>query len=247
MKKLLLIIYNIWCAFWFVGLFLVMFPFVFIFLQRKEWHIYAHRMNYYWGQLFFPIILMPIKIKYEFTPNQKQAYVFVANHFAYLDIAVVSTITKNFFAFVGKSSVKKVPLFGYMFAKLHIQVDRGDKGSRTKSLIRSVKALQSGRSIFIMPEGGIITTNFPKMHLPLKDGAFVMAVENQVPIVPVSLLNLYELNPANLLHWGTAHVIVHKPIETKGLTKQNVEELKQKVYEVIQPALDEYAERKRKA
>jgi 1-acyl-sn-glycerol-3-phosphate acyltransferase len=242
MKKLLILIYNGWALFWFVLLFLLMFPFVFIFLQRKEWHVYAHRMNYWWGNIFFPIIFMPIKIKYEYTPDKNKAYVFVANHFAYLDIAMVSVITKNFFAFVGKSSVKSIPLFGYMFAKLHIQVDRSDKNSRAKSLIRSMKALQSGRSIFIMPEGGIITQNFPKMHQPFKDGAFTMAVENQVPIVPVSLLNLYELMPEKKLHWGTAHIIVHKPIETKGLTKNDIEDLKKQVYDVIQPNLDEYYE-----
>lgn len=167
---------------------------------------------------------------------------FVANHFTYLDIAVGMNIVDNYFAYVGKSSVKNIPLFGYMFAKLHIQVDRSDKDSRAKSLVRGIKAIQSGRSVFIMPEGGIVSTTPPQMHQPFKDGAFIMAIENQVPIIPISYLNFHLINkPLNLMKWGVPKVIFNEPIPTKGMSKGDIEVLKEKVYQVIQGDLDAYA------
>ncbi len=189
---------------------------------------------------------MPIRKEYRFKPDQKKAYVFVANHFAYLDVAAGMNIVDNYFAYVGKSDVKTIPLFGYMFAKLHIQVDRSDKNSRAKSLLRGIKAVQAGRSVFIMPEGGIISENIPEMHRPFKDGPFVMAIENQVPIVPITYLNFYEIQPATLLKWGIPRVIFNEPIMTIGLTQKDIPALKDKVYEVIQGQLNEWKESKKK-
>jgi 1-acyl-sn-glycerol-3-phosphate acyltransferase len=127
-----------------------------------------------------------------------------------------------------------------MFAKLHIQVDRDAKDSRIKALTRSIKALKSGRSIMIFPEGGIHSKNIPNMVQPFKDGAFSMAIENQVPIVPISLLDNYKAMPNMLLSWHRLRVIVHKPIETVGKTKADIEALKKQLYDTIQPTLDKY-------
>lgn len=233
-------IYTIWCAFWFLLVFLLLFPIVFIALQKEEWKPIAHYCNRIWGKIFFFVIGQPVKVTYETELDPKRAYVFCANHFSYLDIAMMGVVVKNYFAFMGKSSVKKVPLFGYMFTKLHIQVDRTAKNSRIKALTRSIKALKSGRSIMIFPEGGIFSTNFPEMIQPFKDGAFSMAIENQVPIVPISLLDNYKVMPETLFRWHKIRVIVHKPIETIGKTKADIEDLKKQVYDVIQPTLNKY-------
>lgn len=241
MLKTLQYIYTAWCIFWLILIFFVLCPFMFLFLQRKAWMPLAHKMIRIWGLCFFFLAGISIKVKHEFTPDPRGIYIIVANHFSYLDVACMGVVVDNYFAFFGKSSVKKIPLLGYVFAKLHIQVDRGDKWSRSKSLVRGMKALENGRSICIMPEGGIISTDFPNMHLPFKDGAFMMAIEKQVPILPISLLNNYEIMPQVLLKPDTLRAIIHKPIETKGMTKEDIEVLKKQVYDTIQPALNAYA------
>ncbi len=233
-------IYTSWCIFWFLLIFLLLFPIVFIALQREEWKPVAHYCNRIWGKTFFFLIGMPVKITYETKLDNKKAYVFCANHFSYLDIAMMGVVIKNFFAFMGKSSAKNIPLFGYMFAKLHIQVDRAAKDSRIKALTRSIRALKSGRSIMIFPEGGIHSTNIPEMVQPFKDGAFSMAIENKVPIVPISLLDNYKAMPSTLISWHRLRVIVHTPIETQGKTKADIEALKKQVYDTIQPTLNKY-------
>ncbi|WP_337041879.1 lysophospholipid acyltransferase family protein [Emticicia sp. 17c] len=240
--KLLSWLYTAWCLFWLVLIFFLLYPIVFISLQKEEWKIVAHHCNRIWGKTFFLLAGMPLKITYEAKLDPKKAYVFCANHFSYLDIALMGTIIRNYFAFLGKSSVKKVPLFGYMFTQLHIQVDRSDKSSRTKALKRAIKALKAGRSIMIFPEGGIHSTDFPQMVQPFKDGAFSMAIENQVPIVPISLVDNYKIMPNIRMSWHPLRVIFHTPIETTGMTKDNLAALKQQVYEVIQPTLNKYTD-----
>jgi 1-acyl-sn-glycerol-3-phosphate acyltransferase len=233
-------VYNIWCVFWLLLIFLILFPFIWICIQRPAWHPAGHKLVRLWSVIYFFITAKNVRVDQRFTPSNSTAYVFVANHFSYLDVAVGMNVVKNHFSYMGKSSVKKIPLLGYVFAKLHIQVDRGDKASRSKSLVRAIKALKSGRSIFIMPEGGILSKNIPKMLQPFKDGAFVMAIENQVPIVPITFLNLYRIMPESKLFWGSPEVIIHPAIETTGKSKADIEELKKQVYEIIQGELDRW-------
>ncbi|RAJ97549.1 1-acyl-sn-glycerol-3-phosphate acyltransferase [Larkinella arboricola] len=233
-------VYTIWCGFWFLALFLVLFPFMFLFLQREEWKPYAHKLNYVWGRLFFWIIGMPVQVEYRYRPDPRQTYVFCANHFSYLDIAVMGVIIRNYYAFVGKSAIKRAPLFGYMFAKLHIQVDRSHANSRAYSLSKGIRTLKSGRSIMIFPEGGIRAKHPPKMFHPFKDGAFTMAVQQQVPIVPISLLNNHEIFPDKKklrMYWRPIRAVVHPPIETRGLTQADIERLKEETYRVIDESL----------
>lgn len=240
MKKILAALYNIWAVFWLIGIFLVLVPFMYLFLLSKKTHRISHAFFQLWAMLFFPIAGMPIRKEYRYKPDTKKTYVFVANHFSYLDIAVGMGIIKHNFAFVGKSSVSKLPLIGYLFKKLHIAVDRSDKNSRSKTLVRGIKSLARGKSIFIMPEGGIISQNIPKMHTPFKDGPFVMALENEIPIVPITFKNLYNIMPKSTIHWAIPQVIFHEPISTIGLKKDDIPMLKNKVYDTIQGELDNF-------
>jgi 1-acyl-sn-glycerol-3-phosphate acyltransferase len=236
------LIYTIWCIFWLVLIFLVLFPFVFVCLQREQWKPHAHWLNRLWGKLFFPLAGIKIQVEYRFFPDPKKPYVFCANHFSYIDIAVMGVILENYFAFVGKHDVKDIPLFGYMFKKLHIQVNRESNQSRVGSLSRAIKILGQDRSIVIYPEGGIRTKKPPQMHT-FMDGAFKMAIQQQVPIVPVTLLTNYKILPdqekLRLSRYGM-HAVVHEPLSTVGLTQQDANTLKEKCFQVIDATLYDY-------
>lgn len=237
--QILLRIYSFWCYFWFLGLFLLLFPFFYLFLQKERWHPKAHYLNRLWGKLFFPICFLPIEIDYRFKPDKNQAYVFCANHASYLDIAMMGVILPTFFAFIGKSDIAKVPLFGYMFTRLHIAVNRKSRVSSYQTVVRANEMIDKGRSIMIFPEGGIVTENPPYMT-PFKDGAFRMAIEKQVPIVPITLpFNWFILPDDNklLFHPRRNKAIVHEPIPTQGLTLEDIERLKQATFTVIDKEL----------
>ncbi len=234
------LLYTIWCVVCLVTLYLILFPVQFVCLQREAWKPLAHRINAVWGYLFFWVIGIPVRVEYRFRPDPKGVYVFCANHFSYLDIAVMGVILRNYFAFVGKSDVKHIPLLGYMFAKLHVQVDRNQPNSRAYSLAKSIRTLASGRSIMIFPEGGIRAEAIPKMQHPFKDGAFIMAIQQQVPIVPVTLLTNYRIlpdKPAVRFYWYPMRAIVHPPLSTESLTPADVEQLKEETFRIIDAEL----------
>lgn len=238
--RLLLFLYFVWCVVLVVALFLLLFPFTYIFLQKESWKPYAHRVNRLWGKLFFPLAGIKFDVDYRFHPEPRGTYVFCANHFSYLDIAVMGVILNNYYAFVGKHGVKKVPLFGYMFSKLHIQVNRESGKSRAYSLTKSIRTLASGRSVMIFPEGGIISKNPPEIHLPLQKGAFTMAIQQQVPLVPVVLQTNHLLLPDRAplrLHPGVVRAVVHEPISTIGLTAADLPYLMQRWTEIVQASL----------
>jgi 1-acyl-sn-glycerol-3-phosphate acyltransferase len=212
-----------------------------IFLQHKDTKRFAHRLVRIWSHLFFAFGFLRFEVVSEQKIDPKQVYVFCANHFSYLDIPAFVKILPNYFSFVGKSSIKKVPLFGYLYSRLNILVDRNDRASRSATLAKSIRALQSNRSIIIFPEGGITSKNFPYMSSPLKDGAFAMAIQQQVPILPVSFLNNHQLMDDDYiaLKPGLIQVRVHAPIETLGLTQEDLPVLREKVFQKIQqPILD---------
>lgn len=242
LEKLPNYIFTVWSIFWFILIFLCLFPLYWLFLRKESTKHKAHNLNRIWAKTLCVFMGIKNETKYEFVPDPKGTYVFVTNHFSYWDIAVLGTFIDNYFVFVGKSSVKKIPLIGYMFSKLHIQVDRSEKESRAKSMTRAMRALGAGRSMMMFAEGGIITQNPPQMVKPFKDGAFLMAIQNQVQIVPITLLNNYQIiwHDDMLMSRLPIKATVHSPISTVGLKTSNMDELKEKTWNIIQNELDNY-------
>lgn len=235
-------LYSFWCYFWFLGLFLLLFPFFWLFLQREKWHPKAHYLNRLWGQLFFPISGFSVEVEQHAVLDQNQTYVFCSNHFSYLDIAIMGVILPHYYAFIGKSQITKVPLFGYMFRKLHIPVNRESKMERYRILQTAIHCLKHGRSIVIFPEGGIKSKKPPQLA-DFKDGAFRMAVETQVPIVPITFPYNWHILPDDgklLFHHHKIKVIIHEPISTVGKTMDDIESLKDQTYGVIETELEKY-------
>jgi 1-acyl-sn-glycerol-3-phosphate acyltransferase len=108
------------------------------------------------------------------------------------------------------------------------------------SLRRAMQAVAAGRSVFIMPEGGIVSDQIPQMKYPFKDGAFLVAIDQQVPIVPISFLNLHDIMPAAFLFKGQPKIHIHAPIPTLGLTRDDLPALKERIFHIIQDTLNRY-------
>ena len=149
-------------------------------------------------------------------------------------------LTPCSFAFVGKISMSKIPLFGYMYSKLHILVDRNNIRSRYETIRKSVEALEQGLSLTIFPEGGIITQNPPKMS-HFKPGAFKAAVETKTPVVPVTIPHNWIFLPDDnkfLPNYRQLKIIYHEPIDTQQYTIDSINELSKKVFDIIAVELD---------
>jgi 1-acyl-sn-glycerol-3-phosphate acyltransferase len=193
--------------------------------------------NRWWARLFFAAIFLPYRVEYRSPLDNKTRYIFCPNHFSYLDIPTLGLNTHNTI-FVGKNDMERIPLFGFMYRKLHITVDREKLKSRYSTLLQSRQALDEGKSLIIFPEGGIVSRHIPSMHA-FKDGAFRLAIEKQIPLVPVTIPYNWILLPDGefVLRWHPLKVIFHAPVETKGMTLDQVGELKQRVFGIIDSEL----------
>lgn len=248
LKSWFSLLYTIWCVLVFVVLFLLLFPVILLGTwladNKNRFGLpLAHGAVRTWGALAFVFMAMPIRINWQFRPEPGKAYVYCANHFSYFDIAVTGVVVPGLYAFIGKLSVKKLPLFGYMYAKLHIMVDRSSPQSRAYSLGKCMRTLAQGRSIVIFPEGGIKAQHPPKMVYPFKDGAFSMAIQQQVPIVPLTLVNNYRILPEGKpfrMNWEPVQVVFHKPISTAGLTQADADTLREQTYRIIENELNKH-------
>lgn len=194
--------------------------------------------NRWWAHLLFTLAFIPYKVNHRSKLDPKKQYIFCPNHFSYLDIPAMGLTPINSI-FVGKNDMENIPLFGFMYRKLHITVDRGKLKSRMKTILRSLEALDHGKSLIIFPEGGVLTTRAPEM-VPFKDGAFRAAIEKQIPIVPVTIpfnwIILPDTSPLRL-HRGRLEVTFHEPVPVDGYTLDNVDELKEKVFTIIDTEL----------
>jgi 1-acyl-sn-glycerol-3-phosphate acyltransferase len=235
MKRL----HTIYSSIIFLTVFAVVFPFFLILLLKKPWKKGSFIVNNVWAFFFFNFSAIPYKIKYEFKPDRKKQYVFCANHFSILDIPAMGLVVHQPFAFVGKSSFAKKPFFGFMYSRFHILVNRESLKDRYNSLIKSLKAIDEGYSLVIFPEGGI-KSKTPPVLAPFKDGAFRAAIEKQISIVPITIGDNWRALPDDgevLLRRIQNRIIVHKPIDTVGLTLDNIDSLRDQCFNTIQGTL----------
>ena len=238
--KILRGIHTAWGSLVFGILFLVLLPLFLIPIVFPSQYKLVGILNRWWARLLFTFIGVPFRTEYRTKLDPNRQYIFCSNHFSYLDIPAMGLAPHNAI-FVGKSGIETVPLFGWMYGKLHITVDRKKLKSRYTSVKRSMEAIDEGKNLIIFPEGGIVTKKTPIMA-PFKDGAFRVAVEKQIPIVPVTIPYNWIILPPDefLLRWHRLSVIFHTPVETTGLTAKDIDTLKQQVFTIIDQELKQH-------
>lgn len=229
-------VYVVYAMIVFVFWFLIFFcPLLFPILRPSAFH-WVGIINRWWGKCIFAFWLIPVSIEIRGRLDPNRQYVFCPNHFSYLDIPLMAWNPHNT-VFVGKHDMESIPLFGFMYRKLHITVDRSRLRSRYTTYLRCTQAVDEGKSLVIFPEGGIVSSNPPQMAR-FKDGPFRLAVEKQIPIVPVTIPDNWRLMPGS--PWGftpaRTRLIFHEPVVPQE--NQNPDDLKKIVFSIIQNELD---------
>jgi 1-acyl-sn-glycerol-3-phosphate acyltransferase len=183
-------------------------------------------------------VYLPWNLEIRSPLDRRNQYIFCPNHFSYLDIPAMGLTPVNTI-FVGKSEMEKIPLFGYMYGRLHITVNRKSLKSKFNTLKRTLEALDEGKSLVIFPEGGIVSRTPPQMAR-FKDGAFRAAIEKKIAIVPVTIAHNWIILPDSnppVLYQGTIKMVYHEPIETKGMTINDLDQLNRMVHKIIETEL----------
>jgi 1-acyl-sn-glycerol-3-phosphate acyltransferase len=235
--KILRGLYTGYCLIVFSMLFFLLFPLLLVPILSPKRYAWVGIINRWWAWLLYTLIGLPFSVRYYKTLSKKSQYIFCPNHFSYLDIPTLGLNHHNTI-FVGKSEMETIPAFGFMYRRLHITVDRSKLKSRYSTLVKSLKALDDGKSLVIFPEGGIVTERDPIIG-PFKDGAFRASIEKQIPIVPVTIPYNWIILPADefLMRWRPLKIIFHEPIDPSGYTMERIEEYKQRVRFVIEEEL----------
>lgn len=222
--------------------FLALYPFFFLALVTKQIRT-AYALKKVWAFLicFFAGIIPVIKYQKKFKWPHK--CVVAGNHTSYLDICLSVFYMKHTALYMGKVELLKAPLFSIFFKRMDIPVDRKSRMGSHRAFTQAGEKIDEGYSMVIYPEGTIAETGVLR---PFKNGAFKLAIEKQVPIVPVANLNNWKLlqNGGFFKSFGRpglAKIVVGAPISTKGMTEENLVDLRNQVHAFIQGELDKYA------
>ena len=182
-----------------------------ILFKRQDW-------IYWWANWGARNWLRLTGVKVKVTGQEhlepKQAYVFVANHFSYLDAAPLFAFTGRRMGMVAKKELLKAPILGVGMGFVNvIAIDRSNRERAVESLKIATERLRSGISFGVCPEG---TRARPGEMLPFKKGAFHMAVQAGVPVVPVALKNSDVLMGKGTGEaWpGTIDMVMLPPVDT---------------------------------
>ena len=172
--------------------------------------------------------------------------VVVANHQSNWDLFIVGSIVPKRMVSLGKKSLKWLPFFGQVYwLGGNILVDRGNRKKAMEAMETTKKALTTkDTSIWFFAEG---TRNHGKNMLPFKKGAFVTAVNAGVPIIPVCTSSYLDGFSLAKLDNGTAHIKVLEPIETKGLTLDDVDQLMLDTHLAMMDGIQEMDEKSRQS
>jgi 1-acyl-sn-glycerol-3-phosphate acyltransferase len=220
---------------------IVLFPFILATILSEKTYPLFFKIARLWSK----IILIGMGFNYSIEGDEVfedgKSYMLVANHTSMTDIMLMLIAVKNHpFVFVGKKELAKIPIFGFIYKRVCILVDRSNSKSRYQVFERAQKRIHQGLSICIFPEGGV-----PEEHIVLdefKDGAFRIAIEHGLPIVPMVFFDNKKRFSYTFFSGspGKMRAKIYPIIETKGKTLEDKNALKQQVREIIlQPLLED--------
>ncbi len=208
---------------------LVMLPFLVISILKEKWYPYFFVMARIWAKTILFGMGFWYKIEREQELEYGRSYMLVANHTSMADIMLMLAVCRNPFVFVGKKELVKIPLFGFFYKRTCILVDRSSTKSRGDVFDRAQKRLNQGLSICIFPEGGVPTESI--LLDEFKDGAFRLALEHQIPIVPIVFYDNKKRFSFTFLSGspGLMCVKVLKFVDTLGKTTNNKKEIRTEI------------------
>jgi len=212
-----ILLYRIW-FYILLGLpIIIMLPYlVAVTLSERTYHLFYGAARVWATIIIYGMGFMP-RSRWQQKMQKGKSYMIVANHTSMTDIMTMLWLSPNPFVFVGKQELSKIPLFGFFYKRTNILVDRSNAQSRKAVFDQASNRLNQGISICIFPEGGV--PDYDIMLDTFKDGAFRLAIEHQIPIVPIVLYDNKQRLPYkfNIGSPGRLRMSVEKFISTDGL------------------------------
>ena len=203
----------------------------------------AHTWGYYpgkvWSILTCGLFLLPVKVTGREKVARHTSYVFVPNHQGAFDIFLIYGFLGRNFKWLMKESLRRIPIVGRACQSAgHIFINRTSPKKIAASLRQAEASLVDGVSLVVFPEGSRSKTG--RMGR-FKKGAFQMADELQLAVVPVSIAGTYEVMPSGT-RWIHRHAIsltIHDPIPPQGRGPENVQATLEQARAAVEQGLPE--------
>lgn len=191
--------------------------------KSNDW--ISRKMGYLWGRGLCLVALVKVSIEGKELLDQNQSYVFVANHASSFDIWVLYGWLDRSVRWVIKKELMKIPIFGFA-ARVsgQIPIDRSNSKKALESIEAAKKNIINGAGMAFFPEG---TRSKDGRLGRFKRGAFLMAVDLELDMVPVVIKGAYGVKPPGNLfgNGGKIELQILKPISTQGYTKEDIPKL----------------------
>jgi 1-acyl-sn-glycerol-3-phosphate acyltransferase len=232
--KFLQVLYSIYALLLFVVILIIIFPLVITasFFGKIKGGNFIYALCGIWGDVWLPMVGIFHKNIYTIPHSKDKACIFVVNHISYMDIPILVKTLRQHVRVLGKVELSKVPIFGFLYSKVVVMVDRTNNENRAGSVKTLKSVLRQGISIVIFPEGTFNTTGEPLKEF--YNGAFRIAIETQTPIKPVvfpDTVHRLHYNSILSLTPGISRAVFMEEIPVEGLGIQDIEYLKKKVYQ----------------
>lgn len=228
-----LLIWRLWFYLLMIATVFVLSPFLLLFSFKEDhYHIF-------WkvARILSKVLVYGMGFRLDFEADESilkdRSYMFCPNHTSIMDPFVLAVLSKNPIVFVGKKELAKIPVFGFFYKRVVIMVDRSSPKSRKRVYEMAKKRLHDGVSMAIFPEGLVPTEDV--ILAPFKKGAFSLAIEFDIPIVPQVYYDCKRLFSWDVLKGGSGvfRVRQHKFISTKGMSIDEMGDLKDKTFNLI--------------
>lgn len=232
-KYIFWVLYRIWFYILVALPIFIAFPVLLISILRESWYPFFFKIARIWAKIILFGMGFRWNIEKEQTPEKHKSYMFIANHTSMADIMLMLASIKNPFVFVGKAELAKIPVFGFFYKRTCILVDRTSEKSRKAVFLRAQRRLKSGLSICIFPEGGVPDEDI--MLDEFKDGAFRLAINHKIPIVPLTFADNKKRFPFIFFSGspGRMRVKIHEFLPTEDLEIKDTKALNDKARHII--------------
>ena len=237
-KNIAIFFWRMWFYGWMIGTIIVILPVLVIVISKEKWYPIFFKIARAWGRTLLFIMGFRVKIDKDQSIDPNKSYMFSANHTSMMDIMLMFAVVKNPFVFVGKAELAKIPIFGFVYKRTCILVDRSNSESRKAVFGEAQRRINNGLSVCIFPEGQVPSDETIVLD-EFKNGAFILAIEHQIPIVPMTFYDCKKRFSYTFFSGspGKLRVKIHKFIETKGLEIKDKNTVRKQMFDTIHTEL----------
>ncbi len=202
-------------------------------------HFFGYYPGRWWSRVMTRIFLLSVTVEGRENMEPGHSYVFVANHQGAFDIFLIYGYLGRNFKWMMKRQIEKIPFVGFACKMSHqIFVDKRGPSKIKATYDNARRTLSSGMSLVVFPEGARTFTG----HMGVfKKGAFMLADELQLPVVPLTINGSFKVMPRmrdwRWVTWHPLRLTIHQPIYPIGKGQQNVQAIMRQSYDSVMSAL----------